>query len=123
MGFGHDWVREELFTAAHSEALGGARHEHTHGRVGDAERVRDLFVGHAERSVDDDLPFAIGEIAEVSRFGLVLAGDDVATAALFEAVDERPTRVVEWTPQELFPIIPPRLQYSCVEGSGPKVRL
>src|SRR5260221_2700578 len=31
--------------------------------------------------------------------------------------------ITEWPPQELFPIIPPRLQYSCVEGSGPKVRL
>src|SRR5262249_24346241 len=30
--------------------------------------------------------------------------------------------IIEWTPQELLPIIPPRLQYSCVEGSGPKVR-
>src|SRR5262249_27050628 len=33
----------------------------------------------------------------------------------------RPART-ECTPQELLPIIPPRLQYSCVEGSGPKVR-
>ena len=31
--------------------------------------------------------------------------------------------MTECTPQELLPIIPPRLQYSCVEGSGPKVRL
>src|SRR5258708_36016557 len=31
--------------------------------------------------------------------------------------------IMECTPQELLPIIPPRLQYSCVDGSGPKVRL
>src|SRR6202045_351306 len=31
--------------------------------------------------------------------------------------------MMECTPQELLPIIPPRLQYSWVDGSGPKVRL
>src|SRR5207244_1775781 len=29
--------------------------------------------------------------------------------------------MTERTPQELFPIIPPNVQWSCVEGSGPKV--
>src|SRR6266571_6176698 len=31
--------------------------------------------------------------------------------------------MTECTPQDLLPIIPPKLQYSCVEGSGPKVIL
>ena len=30
--------------------------------------------------------------------------------------------ITECTPQELLPIIPPRVQWSCVDGSGPNVR-
>src|SRR6266702_3097197 len=30
--------------------------------------------------------------------------------------------ITECTPQELLPIMPPRVQRSCVAGSGPKVR-
>src|SRR5450432_4249522 len=92
-------MSEELLAAAHAEAFGRARHEHAHRRIGDAERVRDLLVGHAERSMHDDLPFAIGQIVEAPGLGLILASDDVATTAFFEAVDERPTCVVERAPE------------------------
>ena len=30
--------------------------------------------------------------------------------------------ITEWIPQELFPIIPPKVQWLCVAGSGPKMR-
>lgn len=42
-----------------------------------------------------------------------------ASSATLSAVVPQAT---EWAPQALLPIIPPRVQRECVDGSGPKVR-
>src|SRR5687767_1182735 len=91
-------MSEELLATAHAEPLGSARQEHAYGGVRDAQRVRDFLVRQTERRVDEDLALAIGEAAKAWQSCLILARDDIAAPALFEAVDESPARTGEWMP-------------------------
>src|SRR4051812_11349144 len=83
---------EQLAPALHAELARRARQQHTHRGIGDAERIGRLLRGLPDREIGDDLALAIRERLEPGAARLVLARDDIALAAAFVAVDQRPPR-------------------------------
>ena len=77
----------------------------------------DLALGAAGRDQAGQL--GLGRRPHLEAVAVVR--EDVELVDLVGRERPRPVNwdITEWTPQELLPIIPPSVQWSCVEGSGP----
>ena len=85
-------------------------------RGGRARRAVDLAAAAARRAAASaSAASSVGPTACASA----VVGEDLAAARRCRR--SRPA-IIECTPQVLLPIMPPSVQWSCVAGSGPKVR-